>query len=124
MVLCDHVASGPRLIRSRSADGVEVSVSPETSTASRGRHVRFAIGTLRGHRMADVVGVAFRLLGTADSYFRYSLCSRVPVFAAAMLGAVLLPAGAFLVWRRFDSVLWGRHRTGWRLVREPSCRWR
>ena len=38
------------------------------------------------------------------SYFNYNLCSRVPVFAAALIGAILVPAGAFLVWRRCVSV--------------------
>jgi hypothetical protein len=36
----------------------------------------------------------------SDSYFSYSPCTRIPVFAAALLGAVAMPASAFLVWRR------------------------
>lgn len=41
----------------------------------------------------------------SDSYFRYSHCSRIPVFAAAMIGATAIPVGALLVWRRFKSAL-------------------
>lgn len=41
----------------------------------------------------------------SDSYFTYSHCSRIPVFAAAMIGAAAIPVGALLVWRRFSSAL-------------------
>jgi len=41
----------------------------------------------------------------SDSYFEYSHCSRIPVFAAAMLGSAALPVGAFAVLHRFPSAL-------------------
>jgi hypothetical protein len=36
----------------------------------------------------------------SDSYFRYSPCTRIPVFAAALLGAIAMPASALRLWRR------------------------
>jgi hypothetical protein len=41
----------------------------------------------------------------SDSYFKYSQCSRIPLFAAAMVGAAVIPVGAFLVFRRLGSAL-------------------
>jgi len=41
----------------------------------------------------------------SDSYFKYSHCSRIAVFAAALIGSAAIPAGAILVWRRFNSAL-------------------
>lgn len=78
-------------------------MSSEKSTASGGRRARCAIWTLvgAGWLMSWVWLFAFSY---SDSYFLYSLCSRAPVFAAAMLGAAVIPVGAFLVWRRFHSV--------------------
>lgn len=40
----------------------------------------------------------------SDSYFEYNRCSRIPVFAAAMIGSAAIPVGAFLVLRRFNGV--------------------
>ena len=41
----------------------------------------------------------------SDSYFKYSQCSRIAVFAAALIGSAAIPAGAILVWRRFNGAL-------------------
>jgi hypothetical protein len=41
----------------------------------------------------------------SNSYFSYDLCSRLPVFGAAMLGAVAIPVGAVFLWRRLASVV-------------------
>jgi len=41
----------------------------------------------------------------SNSYFKYADCARIAVFAAAMLGAAVIPAGAFLVLRRLEGAL-------------------
>jgi len=41
----------------------------------------------------------------SDSYFKYSPCSWIAVFAAALIGSTAIPLGAILVWRRFNSAL-------------------
>jgi hypothetical protein len=40
----------------------------------------------------------------SDGFFRYERCSRLPVFAAALLGAVVIPGSARRAWRR--RTLW------------------
>ena len=40
----------------------------------------------------------------SGSYFEYNRCSRVPVFAAAMLGVLMIPCGAFILWSRTRTV--------------------
>lgn len=42
---------------------------------------------------------------SSDSFFQYNLCSRLPVFAAALFGAAAVPVSAYLAWKRHPSIL-------------------
>lgn len=58
------------------------------------------------HAIVSLAWIAFWFwsfsFAYSDSFFAYNPCSRLPVFGAALFGAIAVPASASLAWR------WGR----------------
>lgn len=69
----------------------------------RSRWARIGAGVLAGVLWV-ALWVWLLAFAYSTSYFEYSLCSRAPVFAAALLASITIPVGALILWRRLDSV--------------------
>ena len=68
------------------------------------RQMRMVLGILVGGLWLSFCVWMFAF-SYSDSYFSYSHCSRIPVFAAALVGSAAIPSGAILVWRQFNNVV-------------------